>query len=175
MWRFAEGSSSKCGRTTTTETATPSSCQSAWPRTESWDDFVSVSQNLFRTIFSENPIQQHPRNVIRNTHCTMQEIAVDLAAKVDIFIHHKGQFLSPNSRSRVDVDVGRYSKLALNHEIVELIGEGERGGNACSNFISYPYKSWRRGLCTQVKMVFLYFQSRLRLFHESERLRCMHL
>ena len=27
----------------------------------------------------------------------------------------------------MDVDVGRYSKLALNHEIVQLIGEGERG------------------------------------------------
>ena len=29
---------------------------------------------------------------------SIQEILVKFVAKVDIFIHHKGQFLSPNSR-----------------------------------------------------------------------------
>ena len=31
--------------------------------------------------------------------------------------------LSHNRRSRVDVDKGRFVKLAINHEITQLIGE----------------------------------------------------
>ena len=51
------------------------------------------------------------------------EIVLTTTDKADIFIHHGGQFLSPNSRSRVDVDKGRFVKLAINHEITQLIGE----------------------------------------------------
>ena len=66
--------------------------------------------------------------------------------KSDIFIHHKDQFLSPNSRyyplniycaissprfhrSRVTVDVGKFVKLSVNHEIVQLIGD--KGASNC--------------------------------------------
>jgi len=51
------------------------------------------------------------------------EVVLTTTDKTDIFIHHRGQFLSPNSRSRVDVDKGRFVKLAINHEITQLIGE----------------------------------------------------
>ena len=40
------------------------------------------------------------------------EVAFSLWQKTDIFIHHIDQFLSPNSRSRVSVDVNNYNKIA---------------------------------------------------------------
>ena len=36
---------------------------------------------------------------------------------MDIFIHHLGQFLSPDSRARVDIAPGGYKKIAINHEV----------------------------------------------------------
>ena len=36
---------------------------------------------------------------------------------MDIFIHHLGQFLSPDSRARVDIEPGGYKKIAINHEV----------------------------------------------------------
>ena len=43
--------------------------------------------------------------------------------KADIFIHHPGQFFSPDSRARVDISPGFYKKIAINHEIVCLLSE----------------------------------------------------
>ncbi len=51
------------------------------------------------------------------------EILIDLKSKTDIFLHHEGQYMSPNSKSRVDVDVGRYVKVAVNHEVVDLLAD----------------------------------------------------
>ena len=63
------------------------------------------------------------------------EIIITFFNKTDIFIHHDGQFLSPNSRSRIDVDVTHFVKIAINHEVVQMLsakgtcvdqyGEGE--------------------------------------------------
>ena len=36
------------------------------------------------------------------------EVVFEFYDKTDIFIHHFGRFLSPNSRSRVDVDKGKF-------------------------------------------------------------------
>ena len=41
------------------------------------------------------------------------EVVFEFYDKTDIFIHHFGQFLSPNSRSRVDVDKGKFVKIAV--------------------------------------------------------------
>ena len=41
------------------------------------------------------------------------EVVFEFYDKTDIFIHHSGQFLSPNSRSRVDVDKGKFVKIAV--------------------------------------------------------------
>ncbi|XP_023334500.1 uncharacterized protein LOC111705999 isoform X2 [Eurytemora carolleeae] len=49
------------------------------------------------------------------------EVNIDFIDKTDIFIHHEGQFLSPDSRSRVDVDKGSFVKIAINHEVVQLL------------------------------------------------------
>ena len=51
------------------------------------------------------------------------EIVFDFFNKTDIFIHHDGQFLSPNSRSRVDVELGYFVKIAVNHEVVQLLSD----------------------------------------------------
>ena len=53
--------------------------------------------------------------------------------KVDIFIHHPGQFFSPDSRARVDISPGHYKKIAINHEIVRLLSETGK----CSDVISF--------------------------------------
>ena len=37
---------------------------------------------------------------------------------VDVFIHHPGQYFSPDSRARVDVNLRRYKKIAINHEVL---------------------------------------------------------
>ena len=49
------------------------------------------------------------------------EVVFEFYDKTDIFIHNTGQFLSPNSRSRVDVDKGNFVKIAVNHEVVQLL------------------------------------------------------
>ena len=41
----------------------------------------------------------------------------NLVFSVDVFIHHAGQYFSPDSRARVDVDLRRYKKIAINHEV----------------------------------------------------------
>ena len=61
------------------------------------------------------------------------EMVFEFYDKTDIFIHHFGQFLSPNSRSRVDVDKGKFVKIAVNHEVVELLS-GEDFGNCVENY-----------------------------------------
>ena len=49
------------------------------------------------------------------------EMNLFLLQKSDMFIHHKGQFLSPNSRSRVGVEKGGFTKIAVSHEVVQLL------------------------------------------------------
>ena len=61
------------------------------------------------------------------------EVVFEFYDKTDIFIHHFGQFLSPNSRSRVDVDKGKFVKIAVNHEVVQLLS-GEEFGNCVDNY-----------------------------------------
>ena len=61
------------------------------------------------------------------------EIVFNFKDKTDIFIHHRGQFLSPNSRSRVDVDKGKFVKIAVNHEVVQLLS-GEEFGNCVDDY-----------------------------------------
>ena len=55
------------------------------------------------------------------------EVEFGFLQKTDIFIHHNGQFLSPNSRSRVNVDVNNYIKIAgiITYEIKYLYLFGE--------------------------------------------------
>jgi hypothetical protein len=55
------------------------------------------------------------------------EVNFDFIVKADIFIHHFGQFLSPNSRSRVDVATGKFVKIAINHEVVQLLSGSDFG------------------------------------------------
>lgn len=61
------------------------------------------------------------------------EVVFEFYDKTDIFIHHFGQFLSPNSRSRVDVEKGKFVKIAINHEVVQLLS-GEDFGNCVDNY-----------------------------------------
>ena len=63
------------------------------------------------------------------------EIVMEFYDKTDIFIHHTGQFLSPNSRSRVDVDKGKFVKIAISHEVVQLLS-GEEFSN-CEPDLNY--------------------------------------
>lgn len=49
------------------------------------------------------------------------EYTFNFLNKTDIFIHHSGQFLNPNSKSRVDVELGGFTKIAISHEVVQLI------------------------------------------------------
>ena len=44
------------------------------------------------------------------------EIMLELKENVDIFIHHKNQFLSPNSRTRASGVLGEYRKYSFSHE-----------------------------------------------------------
>ena len=48
------------------------------------------------------------------------EVVFEFYDKTDIFIHHFGQFLSPNSRSRVDVDKGKFVKIAVNISLLKI-------------------------------------------------------
>ena len=42
---------------------------------------------------------------------------IDFYEKTDVFIHHLGQFYSPESRNRVDVNKGYFIKIAINQEV----------------------------------------------------------
>ena len=64
------------------------------------------------------------------------EVVFDFTNKTDIFIHHSGQFLSPNSRSRVDVALGYFTKIAINHEVVQMLG-GEDFSTCVDSFGAY--------------------------------------
>ena len=64
------------------------------------------------------------------------EVVFDFYDKTDIFIHHPGQFLSPNSRSRVDVARGYFTKIAINHEVVQMLG-GEEFSTCVNQFEGY--------------------------------------
>ena len=65
------------------------------------------------------------------------EVVLEFHDKTDIFIHHTGQFLSPNSRSRVDVDKGKFIKIAITHEVVQLLS-GEEFSNCVDTFDPDP-------------------------------------
>ena len=61
------------------------------------------------------------------------EVVIEFYDKTDMFIHHLGAFLSPNSRSRVDIDKGKFIKIAISHEVVQLL-EGEEFSGCAGNF-----------------------------------------
>ena len=65
------------------------------------------------------------------------EVVIEFYDKTDIFIHHDGQFLSPNSRSRVDVDKGKFIKIAITHEVVQLLS-GEDFSDCVDSFAPDP-------------------------------------
>ena len=64
------------------------------------------------------------------------EVIVNVKEAVDVFIHHPGQFLSPNSRSRVRILQNRHVKMALTHETVQLLPDF----GTCTN--AYPEGSY---------------------------------
>ena len=66
------------------------------------------------------------------------EVVFDFHDKTDIFIHHVGQFLSPNSRSRVDVAKGFFTKIAINHEVVQMLG-GEEFSTCVNDYQGYEH------------------------------------
>ncbi|TRY74726.1 hypothetical protein TCAL_14549 [Tigriopus californicus] len=143
------------------------------------------------------------------------EIVFDFRTKTDIFIHHKGQFLSPNaryirailfhdktlsmrplvvqflmgfepaskgsgtfqcmgtchgakntfssfpnkqlfhlmnfySRSRVDVDTGHFVKIAVNHEVVQLLGDDGSCVNVKIDYDTCIYQTLRDLMLAQV-------------------------
>ena len=51
------------------------------------------------------------------------EIIASFKMITDVFIHHEGQFNSPNSKARVSVEKGKYSKVAVIHEVVQQLGK----------------------------------------------------
>ena len=51
------------------------------------------------------------------------EIIMKMSRMVDVFIHHEGQFNSPNSKARVSVEKGKFSKVAVIHEVVQQLGK----------------------------------------------------
>ena len=53
------------------------------------------------------------------------EITFEYYEHTDIFIHHYGQFLSPNSRSRVNVEKGKFTKVSISHEVIQLLAGEE--------------------------------------------------
>ncbi|XP_059098535.1 uncharacterized protein LOC131892719 [Tigriopus californicus] len=78
------------------------------------------------------------------------EIVFDFRTKTDIFIHHKGQFLSPNARSRVDVDTGHFVKIAVNHEVVQLLGDDGSCVNVKIDYDTCIYQTLRDLMLAQV-------------------------
>ena len=51
------------------------------------------------------------------------EVIISLKEDVDVFIHHSGQFMSPNSRSRVRIKSNRDVKVSVTHETVQMLEE----------------------------------------------------
>ena len=60
------------------------------------------------------------------------EVGIEFYNKTDMFFHHSGSFLSANSRSRVDVNMGQFIKIAITHEVVQLLR-----GEDFSNCVDY--------------------------------------
>ena len=83
------------------------------------------------------------------------EVVFDFYDKTDIFIHHHGQFLSPNSRSRVDVARGYFTKIAINHEVVQMLG-GEEFSTCVNQYDGFEtfdecmYKTMQKLMLEQV-------------------------
>ena len=65
---------------------------------ELWEDFITRLKTLVEIIIVSltNLKIVYEKKIMKSSF--IQEILVKFAVKVDIFIHHKGQFLSPNSR-----------------------------------------------------------------------------
>ena len=64
----------------------------------------------------------------------VQAIVIETYIDVDIFISHRGHFLHPNSRNRVDVDKSFYMKIAINHEVVQLLDSKDHSASTCVMF-----------------------------------------
>ena len=72
------------------------------------------------------------------------EVIVNVKEAVDVFIHHPGQFLSPNSRSRIRILQNRHVKMALTHETVKLLPDF----GTCTN--DYPEGSYDNCIYSQL-------------------------
>ena len=62
----------------------------------------------------------------------IMEVKIEFYNQTDMFFHHSGSFLSANSRSRVDVNTGQFIKIAITHEVVQLLR-----GEDFSNCVDY--------------------------------------
>ena len=51
------------------------------------------------------------------------EVIISLKLDVDVFIHHPGQIMSPNSRSRVRILPNREVKVSVTHETVQMLDD----------------------------------------------------
>ena len=127
------------------------------------DRYINGSEKVtFDPKSNENPCGEDPKNVflareyyfngncysIVMPECVHQagplEVIVNVKEAVDVFIHHPGQFLSPNSRSRIRILQNRHVKMALTHETVKLLPDF----GTCTN--DYPEGSYDNCIYSQL-------------------------
>ena len=127
------------------------------------DRYINGSEKVtFDPKSNQNPCAEDPKNVfltreyyfngncysIVMPECVHQagplEVIVNVKEAVDVFIHHPGQFLSPNSRSRIRILQNRHVKMALTHETVKLLPDF----GTCTN--DYPEGSYDNCIYSQL-------------------------
>ena len=127
------------------------------------DRYINGSEKVtFDPKSNQNPCGEDPKNVflareyyfngncysIVMPECVHQagplEVIVNVKEAVDVFIHHPGQFLSPNSRSRIRILQNRHVKMALTHETVKLLPDF----GTCTN--DYPEGSYDNCIYSQL-------------------------
>ena len=127
------------------------------------DRYINGSEKVtFDPKSNQNPCGEDPKNVflareyyfngncysIVMPECVHQagplEVIVNVKEAVDAFIHHPGQFLSPNSRSRIRILQNRHVKMALTHETVKLLPDF----GTCTN--DYPEGSYDNCIYSQL-------------------------
>ena len=127
------------------------------------DRYINGSEKVtFDPKLNQNPCGEDPKNVflareyyfngncysIVMPECVHQagplEVIVNVKEAVDVFIHHPGQFLSPNSRSRIRILQNRHVKMALTHETVKLLPDF----GTCTN--DYPEGSYDNCIYSQL-------------------------
>ena len=127
------------------------------------DRYINGSEKVtFDPKSNQNPCGEDPKNVFLAReyyfngncysivmpecvhHAGPLEVIVNVKEAVDVFIHHPGQFLSPNSRSRIRILQNRHVKMALTHETVKLLPDF----GTCTN--DYPEGSYDNCIYSQL-------------------------